>query len=61
MNADNYVIEVLKLAARVKPGTVLEVEVLHDDWCGFYSGAGGRCDCNVELIAKNHTGKDEAR
>jgi hypothetical protein len=29
---------------RLPPGSMTEVETLHDDWCGIFQGK--RCDCN---------------
>jgi hypothetical protein len=49
MSEDSYLPEVLKITP--EPGTIKEVEVLHDDWCSFLASSGSDpCDCNPELI-----------
>jgi len=47
----NYMAEVLKmdLLEHLEPGTVNVVTVMHDEWCALLK-AGGRCDCNPEIV-----------
>jgi len=44
----NYMRGVLKLVADLEPGSAHVVTVLHDSWCGYWTGQ--RCDCDPELV-----------
>lgn len=46
----NYLRKVLEIASAVEPGTGLLLTVLHDDWCGYWTGQ--RCDCDPEIVRR---------
>jgi len=39
------------------PGELVEVVVLHDDWCSFLRG--GQCNCDPDVKVINHGRPDE--
>jgi hypothetical protein len=53
-HASNHIPAVLSTlgrnAARVRPGTVNEMRVAHDDWCGIFQGRVCNCNPVTELI-----------
>ena len=58
MNAPKYWPKVIALAKELglDPG-VVEVDVLHDDWCNVMTGA-GQCNCDPDVaIRDTHRGK----
>jgi hypothetical protein len=46
-----YVEKLLKLhrEGKIRPASVTEVNIFHDDWCRIYQGCFCNCDCEVQL------------
>lgn len=40
-----------------KPGTVTQLRVAHDDWCGVFKGRACDCDPDIDVVRQN----DEVR
>lgn len=59
MSDHNYLKKILATKKLLKPGTVSEIVVAHDDWCAFYSGRGKECDCDPEIVYRTITAEDE--
>lgn len=46
----NYMRGVLEIVADLEPGSANVVTILHDDWCGYWTGQ--RCDCDPEFTVR---------
>lgn len=44
----NHVAKISQLCQGAAPGTVIELNVEHDDWCALLRGRGA-CNCNPDV------------
>lgn len=44
---DNYMKKVLWLTATLPPGSIADIHISHDDWCGTFRGR--RCNCDPDI------------
>jgi hypothetical protein len=55
MNSGNYVAKIVEKADQIRPmlraGHVTHVNILHDGWCGIFSGKPCNCDPDVHVPA----------